>query len=142
MKKAMRADKIAVNSEKKGVIYIMTNPSFKGYVKIGYAADVSKRLKALNRSAGVPLAFRVYATYETAEILTDLEVHKLIDTLNPDLRVKDTIDGKERKKEFYAMSPEDAYAIFECIARISGTMNCLKRTDPTGKEMEDEQAAA
>ena len=36
--------------EKKGVIYILTNPSFPGYVKIGYADDIDKRLQQLNRS--------------------------------------------------------------------------------------------
>ena len=34
----------------KGVIYILTNPSFPDYVKIGYADDIDKRLKQLNRS--------------------------------------------------------------------------------------------
>ena len=29
--------------ENKGVIYILTNPSFPEYVKIGYADDVNKR---------------------------------------------------------------------------------------------------
>lgn len=28
---------------KQGVIYILTNPSFKEYMKIGYADDVEKR---------------------------------------------------------------------------------------------------
>ena len=35
---------------KTGVIYILTNPSFPDYVKIGYADDVDRRLKELNRS--------------------------------------------------------------------------------------------
>ena len=30
----------------KGYIYIMANPSFKEYVKIGYATDVKQRLDA------------------------------------------------------------------------------------------------
>ena len=33
--------------ENKGVIYILTNPSFPEYVKIGYADDIDKRLKQL-----------------------------------------------------------------------------------------------
>ena len=33
-----------------GVIYILTNPSFPEYVKIGYTDDVDRRLKELNRS--------------------------------------------------------------------------------------------
>jgi hypothetical protein len=31
--------------ENKGVIYILTNPSFPEYVKIGYADDVKKKLR-------------------------------------------------------------------------------------------------
>lgn len=31
-------------SDKKGVICILTNPSFQDYVKIGYADDIDKRL--------------------------------------------------------------------------------------------------
>ena len=34
-----------------GVIYILTNPSFPQYVKIGYASDLERRLRELNRSA-------------------------------------------------------------------------------------------
>ncbi|MCD7771103.1 MAG: GIY-YIG nuclease family protein [Oscillospiraceae bacterium] len=33
-----------------GVIYILTNPSFPNYIKIGYATDLEKRLKQLNRT--------------------------------------------------------------------------------------------
>lgn len=33
-----------------GVIYILTNPSFPEYVKIGYAAKLEERLRQLNRS--------------------------------------------------------------------------------------------
>lgn len=36
--------------DKTGVIYILTNPSFPEYVKIGYADDIDKRLQQLNRS--------------------------------------------------------------------------------------------
>lgn len=33
--------------EQKGVIYILTNPSFPQYVKIGYADNVESRMKHL-----------------------------------------------------------------------------------------------
>ena len=33
-----------------GVIYILTNPSFPDYIKIGYATDLERRLRQLNRS--------------------------------------------------------------------------------------------
>lgn len=132
---------MAKPEQHKGVIYILTNPSFKEYVKIGYAHDVEKRIQQLNRSETVPFAFRAYATYEVDSELTDKELHNLIDKLNPDLRTIDNFDGKKRVKEFYEMSKEDAYAILESIAKISGTLDRLKRCTPTGKQIEEEQRA-
>ena len=124
-----------------GCIYILTNPSFKEYVKIGYATNLEKRLKQLNRSETIPYAFRAYAIYEVDKPLTDKELHKLIDRLNPDLRTIDNFDGKERVKEFFLMSPEDAYSILESIAKISGTIDRLKKVKPEGHEIEDEKIA-
>lgn len=68
--------------DKTGVIYILTNPSFPEYVKIGYADDIDKRLQQLNRSECIPFAFRVYATYEVNSRLSDLKIHPLF---NPSL---------------------------------------------------------
>ena len=127
--------------DKKGVIYILTNPSFPDYIKIGYAGNIERRLKELNRSETVPFAFRVYAIYEVESDLTDKELHKLIDALNPDLRTIETFDGKERVKEFYAMTAEDAYTLLECIAKISGTIDRLKRMTPEGHEILDQERA-
>ena len=126
---------------KKGVIYILTNPSFPDYIKIGYATNIEKRLKQLNRSETIPFAFRVYAIYEVESELTDKELHKLIDRLNPDLRTIETFDGKERVKEFFAMSPEDGYALLESIAKISGTSERLKLMKPEGHEVKDAEIA-
>ena len=126
----------------KGVIYVLTNPSFPEYVKIGYADDLQKRLKQLNRSECLPFAFRAYCTYEVEGRLKDQDVHSLIDRLNPDLRAIEPFDGKPRVREFYAMSPEDAYGILSSIAAISGTADRLKKVDPVGHEIEDEQTAA
>lgn len=109
----------------KGFIYILTNPSFPDYVKIGYADDVESRVRQLNRSECTPYAFRVYATYETDARLTDLSLHAMIDKLNPELRSRDEIDGKKRVREFYSMSAEDAYGIFEAMAEIHGTQDKL-----------------
>lgn len=132
-----------MDKEKKaGVIYILTNPSFPDYVKIGYATDIEKRLKQLNRSECIPYAFRVYATYAVSAPLQDKELHGLIDRLNPELRAIDTFDGKTRTKEFYAMSKEDAYALLESIAKLSGTTNKLQRLTPEGHEVLDEEVAA
>lgn len=114
-------------AEKQGVIYILTNPSFRDYVKIGYADDVERRLQQLNRSECIPFAFRIYATYEVDSRLSDLKIHSIIDKLNPNLRSIDNFNGQKRVREFYAMSPEDAYSILEAIAEIHGCTDRLKR---------------
>ena len=124
-----------------GCIYILTNPSFPEYVKIGYATNLKERLNQLNRSEAVPFAFRAYAIYEVDAKLTDKELHNLIDTLNPDLRSIDKFNGKTRVKEFFSMTAEDAYSILSSIAKISGTEDRLHLVDPTGKEIEEEEHA-
>lgn len=128
--------------KKVGVIYILTNPSFPEYVKIGYADDLDKRLKELNRSECIPYAFRVYAVYEVNERLKDIAIHNMIDSINPTLRAIETFDGKKRKKEFYAMTADDAYAILETIATISGTVDRLHKLTPEGHEILDEETAS
>ena len=125
----------------KGFIYILTNPSFKEYVKIGYADNVETRLKQLNNSECIPFAFRVYATYEVEERLTDKKLHSLIDQLNPDLRSIENIGGKVRVREFYAMSPEQAYSILETIAILGGHRDRLKLWELSVQEKKDEDLA-
>ena len=104
----------------KGFIYIMTNPALKDMVKIGYASDVELRRKQLSTTA-LPYEYEVYATYETSGNLEDKKLHKMIDNLNPDLRVTSN-------REFFVMSPQEAYDLLEAIAVISGTKEKLKKS--------------
>lgn len=127
--------------DKAGVIYILTNPSFPEYVKIGYADDIDKRLQQLNRSECIPFAFRVYATYEVNSRLSDLKIHSIIDKLNPNLRSIENFNGKQRVREFYAMPPEDAYSILEAIAEIHGCADKLKRIAMDEAQMQAEETA-
>ena len=87
--------------ETAGYIYILTNPSFPEYVKIGYADDVEKRLNQLNRTECTPFAFRLYATYEVPNRLADKKLHSLLDMFDANLRAVDELNGKKRVKEFY-----------------------------------------
>ncbi|MBQ3200982.1 MAG: GIY-YIG nuclease family protein [Clostridia bacterium] len=130
-----------VNSEIKGYIYIMTNPSFEEYVKIGYADDVERRLNELNRSECVPYSFRIYATYAVTSRLLDKNVHSIIDRLNPDLRSVETVNGQKRVREFYAMDPEKAYNILEAIAEMHGCTERLVLNKPTVDEEREEKEA-
>lgn len=127
--------------EKNGVIYILTNPSFPEYVKIGYADDIDRRLAELNRTECTPFAFRIYATYAVQTRLTDMKVHDMIDRINPELRSIDNINGKRRVREFYAMSAEDAYLMFEAMAEIHGTTDLLVKVMPDKKQEKEEETA-
>ena len=124
-----------------GVIYILTNPSFPEYVKIGYADNVKRRLRELNRSECIPFAFRLYAYYEVSNRLSDLKIHEMIDKLNPNLRSIDYIDGKKRVRKFYAMDSEEAYSLLESIATINGLTNKLYKVEPSDKEINEDKEA-
>lgn len=130
-----------MESKSQGVIYILTNPSFPEYVKIGYADDVNKRLKELNRSECIPFAFRLYAYYKVPRRLTDMKLHRMIDKFNPNLRSIEEFNGKTRKREFYNMSAADAYSILETIAQITGYEGNLVLVEPTAKEVKDDEEA-
>lgn len=125
--------------DKKGVIYILTNPSFPRYVKIGYSDNVNKRLEELNRSECIPYAFRLYAYYKVENRLSDKKVHELIDGLNPELRSVENING--RKREFYAMSKEQVYSILKSIATINNLEKNLVLVEPTKEDLEAEEEA-
>jgi len=124
-----------------GVVYILTNPSFPNFIKIGYATDIQQRLRTLNRSECVPYAFRIYATYEVDSNLSDLQVHKIIDSLRPDLRTRETVHGRTRTREFYAMAAQEAYSLFCAMAEIHGTTDRLKLYPLTSDEQRAEQEA-
>ena len=130
-----------MNKDKTGYIYILTNQSFPNYVKIGYADNVEKRVAQLNKTECTPFAFRIYATYKVDTRLSDIPLHQLIDSLNNSLRSIDNVDGKIRVREFYAMSPEQAYKILEFIAKINGLTDNLILHEKTKEAEEDEEIA-
>ena len=94
------------------LVYILTNPSLQGWIKIGYTEhnDIQQRLNSLNSSTAVPLSFRVYATLHTDKP-KDVEqrIHRLLDIIDPSLHSIEKLDsGKERVREFFQISPEKA----------------------------------
>lgn len=98
-------------TEKSGLVYILTNESFReDWVKIGKSTrPVGIRLKELDNTA-VPLPFNIYATLETSKY-NEVErlVHKTIDRLT-DLRIR-------QNREFFNVPPEVALDIFRDIAQ-------------------------
>lgn len=105
-------------SDNDGYIYVLTNPSFPEYVKIGYANNVDERVAQLNRSECTPFAFKKYAVLHVTSRLADKNVHKLIDRFKPELRAKENVNGKMRIREFFAMSAKEAVEILDTIGSI------------------------
>ena len=103
-----------------GAIYIFVNSAFPQLIKIGYADDVQKRLKILNRNSGLPDPFHCYAIYKVKKKLEDLRLHHLIDTLDSSLR-------HSKNREFYEINCQKAYDILSAIAQINGDEEQLKK---------------
>lgn len=106
--------------EKVGYIYILTNKSFKdNCIKIGYSVDVERRVKDLSGS-GLPYDYEIYCTYEIpASPKADKALHRLIQMLNPSLRITPN-------REFFDIAPEVAYKMFEEMAVMHGREDKLK----------------
>lgn len=109
----------------KNVIYILTNPLYAGYVKIGYASDLYSRLASLN--TGMLRNFEPYAVYETPVKNADKQFHAIIDDLAPIVRARVINGQKIQDKEFFKLEPEQAYDILQHIAMLTGTENRLHR---------------
>lgn len=126
-----------------GYIYVLTNPSFPEYVKIGYADNVDERVTQLNRTECTPFAFKKYAVLHVASRLADKNVHKLIDKFKPELRAKENVNGKMRIREFFAMSAKEAVEILDTIGSIYGeTPQIFEQTIEEKKEERIAEEAA
>ena len=126
-------------------IYILTNPSFKDYVKIGKAVDqtIAQRLKQLNASSAVPFSFSIYATYKT-DNATNIEkaVHKMLDKYRYELRAREkTESGRERVREFFLMEPDEAIIALQIIATSHGDEENVVKFKKTKDQIDEEKTA-
>lgn len=98
--------------EKRGYVYILTNPSFKeDWIKIGKSSrPIDIRCKELDNTA-VPLPFEIFATLQT-EKYHQIEklIHKSIDRFT-DLRIR-------QNREFFNVPPQTALDILRDLAQI------------------------
>lgn len=129
---------------KEGLIYILTNPSFPNYVKIGKTTDLQQRVRSLNNPTCLPFSFRVYATYKVESNLDSVEraIHNLIDKIDYDLRAREEADsGRLREREFFALDAENAYEVLREVAVLRGDEHNLTKPNQTKKEKEEERIA-
>lgn len=119
------------NEEKtEGFIYILSNPSMLGWIKIGLTTDLKGRLNHLNNKSAVPLSFYKEAIYKVVADKDNIEkelkmietyLHNLIETIDPESRAIETNEqGKERVREFFAFDAEQACEELKKIAILRG----------------------
>lgn len=108
-----------------GYIYIMTNKSFnrEDWIKIGYTTNLHQRQRSLSNT-GLPYDYELYAYYEVPAIdhMQDKALHNLIVKLNPKMRLV-------KNREFFEITPQDAYEVLELMATIHGTKDKLHKCD-------------
>ena len=103
----------------KGVIYLRKSLSHPDCVQIGYTMDIERRMKQCQLMRQDSIDYQPFATYETDAI--DKDLYDLINVLD------NTRQGKGKNLELFRMTAEEAYRILECIAKLSGTEDRLKR---------------
>ncbi len=88
----------------KNIVYILTNESMPGYIKIGRTSrDVNLRLKELD-GTNTPLPFEIYYACEVESV----DDEKWLHTIFSDRRVRDN-------REFFKMDPERVIAALKRI---------------------------
>ena len=129
----------------KGIVYILTNPSLDGWVKIGMSVrdNIDARLSELNSPANIPLSYRAYAVYKVENPQeVERHIHNLFDIIDESLHARETLSsGRVREREFFRISPERAYAGFKIVADLRDDKNNLKLITPSDDEVEEEQIA-
>ncbi|MGD9605718.1 MAG: GIY-YIG nuclease family protein [Bacilli bacterium] len=102
---------------KQELVYLLSNESIPGWVKIGRTNSIERRLDELYNTS-VPLPFKVEGTINADSLSTSqtLEscIHNIIDTVNPNLR-KNT---EAKKREFFKMTPEEGKTVFVLVSQI------------------------
>ncbi|AGI68199.1 hypothetical protein OAN307_c26070 [Octadecabacter antarcticus 307] len=101
-------------------VYVLTNPAFENYVKIGRTTNLVQRLRQLDNTS-VPLPFRcVYAV----EVEDEAEVEKLVHQAFADHRTRTT-------REFFEIDPQRVIAALKLTRGLDVT--------PKGDIAEDEE---
>lgn len=100
------------------MVYLLSNVSIPGWVKIGRTSNVDKRLKDLYNTS-VPLPFKLEESIRTyshqGSITLEKSIHTITDTLNLDLR-KNT---EAKNREFFKLSVMEAKQVFSLVKTIN-----------------------
>ena len=74
--------------------------------------------------------------------MVEKRIHSLIDRVDSTLHARELMqNGRIREREFFKISPETAYGIFNDIATLRGDKENLKTYVPSQEELQEEQIA-
>ena len=105
----------------KGFVYILTNPTMPGLVKIGRATNLENRLQDLNRKVGKP--YKVFSHLEVEDMET---VEKLLHDAFDDYRINP-------RREFFEVEAARVASALELV-------NCTPVNAPTQQQTEPQPA--
>ena len=104
-----------------GIVYVLSNPAFDNYVKVGRTVDLEQRLKQLDNTS-VPLPFRCVFAIEVED---EVAVERLVHQAFADVRVRTT-------REFFEI---DAQRVISALKLTNG-----KDVTPKADIAEDEES--
>ena len=94
----------------KGVVYILTNPSMPGYIKIGFTNNLKTRLRSLD-TTGVARPFEPYMTVTTAKYKTlECVIHHELDKL--------TTARTRKNREFFELDQAIAGDLLQNLSAL------------------------
>jgi len=99
------------------LVYLLSNESIPGWVKIGRTNQVDRRLKELYNTS-VPLPFKLEDAIQTKSLRESSEleksIHSIIDTINPNLRR----NTEANRREFFKLTTDQGKEVFNLVSKI------------------------
>ena len=89
------------------IVYLLTNPTMPGLVKIGFANNLEERMRSLSGGTGVPLPFECFYA---CEVENKKEVESALHEAFGDHRINP-------KREFFRINPSRIQAILKLLAK-------------------------
>jgi len=101
------------------LVYLLSNESIPGWVKIGRTNQVDRRLSELYNTS-VPLPFKLEDSIQTKSLRESSEleksIHSIIDTINPNLRR----NTEANRREFFKLTTDQGKEVFNLVSKIMG----------------------
>ena len=109
-----------------GIVYVLSNPAFDSYVKVGRTIDLEQRLRQLDNTS-VPLPFRCVFAIEVDD---DVAVEKLVHQAFADVRVRTT-------REFFEIDAVQASVLLDQLGIEDVTPQINAENETIDKQSRD-----